>query len=142
MIKIWGPEQNARRAHADFKSFSESIIADAETSPRKTRGWSKPDRELTEKQIRRKERAERKLAELRRYQGMPDPELKFPYIVRCLRGWDLMRQGIFDWPKDEKIDPLRVLGMSLEDLDPIRRDCRVYILFSRNFSVSLANVVG
>lgn len=25
--------------------------------------------------------------------------------------------------------------MSLEDLDPIRRDCKVYILFSRNFSV-------
>jgi hypothetical protein len=44
-------------------------------------------------------------------------------------------KGIFDWPY-EGIDPLRVLGMSLEDLDPIRRDCKVYILFSRNFSVS------
>ena len=43
-------------------------------------------------------------------------------------------QGIFDWPQ-EGIDPLKVLGMSLEDLDPIRRDCKVYVLFSRNFSV-------
>jgi hypothetical protein len=81
LIKIWGEEKNARKAHADFKSFAETIIADAETSPRKTRGWSKPDRELTEKQIKRKERAERRLAELRKYQGMPDPEISFPYVV-------------------------------------------------------------
>ena len=27
--------------------------------------------------------------------------------------------------------------MSLEDLDPIRSDCKVYILFSRNYSVSV-----
>ena len=66
----------------DFKSFAETIITDAETSPRKTRGWSKPDRELSEKQIKRKERSERKLAELRKYQGMPDPEANFPYVVR------------------------------------------------------------
>lgn len=81
LIKIWGEERSARKAHADFKSFAETIIADAETSPRKTRGWSKPDRELTDKQIRRKDRAERKLAELRKYQGMPDPETRFPYVV-------------------------------------------------------------
>ena len=81
LIKIWGEERNARKANLDFKSFADAIIAEAETSPRKTRGWSKPDRDLTEKQIKRKERAERRLEELRRFQGMPDPDTKFPYIV-------------------------------------------------------------
>jgi len=81
LIKIWGEERNARKAHSDFKCFADAIIADAETSPRKTRGWSKPDRDLTEKQLKRKERAERRLEELRRFQGMPDPEAKFPHIV-------------------------------------------------------------
>lgn len=133
LIKIWGEDKNARKAHSDFKSFSEAIIADTETSPRRTRGWSKPDRELTEKQVKRKERAERKLAELRKYQGMPDSEAKFPYVVCLDPRWEADRKGLFDWPQG--IDPLKALGSSLEDLDPIRRDCKVYILYSRNFSV-------
>lgn len=82
LIKIWGDEKNAKKAYTDLKSFAETIISNAETSPRRTRGWSKPDREPTEKQVKRKERAERRLAELRKYQGMPNPEAKFPYVVR------------------------------------------------------------
>jgi hypothetical protein len=81
-IKIWGNEKNAKNAYTDFTSFAETIISDIETSPKKGRGWSKPEKELTDKQLRRKERAERKLAELRKYQGFPDPEIKFPHVVR------------------------------------------------------------
>lgn len=51
------------------------------------------------------------------------------------------QQGIFDWPQDG-IDPLKVLGMSLEDLDPIRSDCKVYILFSRNYSVRVRHYIS
>jgi hypothetical protein len=81
VIKIWGEEKNANRAYQDFKCFAEAIVGEAEISPKKSRAWSRPDRELTEKQIKRKERAERKLAELRRYQGVPDPSAKIPYVV-------------------------------------------------------------
>jgi hypothetical protein len=68
---------------------------------------------------------------------MPDPNYKFPFIVRPFLSLSRAScQGVFDWPKDPNLEPLKVLGMSLEDLDPIRRDCKVYILYSRNFSVS------
>jgi hypothetical protein len=74
---------------------------------------------------------------------MPDPNYKFPFIVPPLPPlFHCSCQGVFDWPKDPNLEPLKVLGMSLEDLDPIRRDCKVYILYSRNFSVSSSFVLG
>lgn len=74
---------------------------------------------------------------------MPDPSYKFPFIVPPLPYLSHTScQGVFDWPKDPNLEPLKALGMSLEDLDPIRRDCKVYILYSRNFSVSRYFLLG
>ncbi|KAF9986695.1 hypothetical protein BGZ65_006580 [Modicella reniformis] len=77
----------------------------------RTKGWAKPDRELTEAEKRKKARQEEREKEQQRYLGKPNMQCLFVHRIK--------------WPMERS--PLDWLGPNLRLLDPVRADCSAFI---------------
>ncbi|KAI1321609.1 hypothetical protein EDD11_003089 [Mortierella claussenii] len=112
-IELWGPTsciQKAKQALDHFAAFYHELSEKRQKGTR-SRGWAKPDRELTPAEKKKKERKDRKQMESQKHLGVPTEELPFNHCIK--------------WPKDLPIH--RLLGGNLQLLDPLRTEFRCFI---------------
>ncbi|KAF9428813.1 hypothetical protein BGZ94_000942 [Podila epigama] len=116
-IDMWGPHEAILIAKSLLDRFSQHHF-DMEQARKKTtrsKGWAKPERELTPAEKKKAERREKILQEQERYLGMP--QILPPY------------RHCFICPKDVPI--FRLLGNELQNLDSIRAEFKTYMWIDR-----------
>ncbi|KAF8927101.1 hypothetical protein BGZ58_010629 [Dissophora ornata] len=85
--------------------------AELKKKAKKTKGWAKPDRELTAAEEKKKKRKDLELMESRRYLGTPPGQCLFEHRLRCPSNFPV----------------LRLLGGNLHVLDDLRTECKSFI---------------
>ncbi|KAG0358840.1 hypothetical protein BGZ54_010253 [Gamsiella multidivaricata] len=112
-IELWGQTSCIQRAKSSLDQFAAFYQDLHETKQKmtKTRGWAKPDRELTAAEKRKKEREDRRRLESQRYLGRPTEECTYQHRL--------------NWPKD--LPAFRLLGGNLQLLDALRTECKSFI---------------
>ncbi|KAI8047407.1 uncharacterized protein B0P05DRAFT_560755 [Gilbertella persicaria] len=114
-IDIWGDEIAIKKT----KEYLDTIAARANEndtrSLRKTKKWSKPERELTEREKRRAERKQAKMDEEKRYQGLPAVPQNF--------------HAVFPLP-DKRLPLVRFMGDRGEEyFNSIRAECKAFLWY-------------
>ncbi|KAG0329912.1 hypothetical protein BGZ99_010023 [Dissophora globulifera] len=107
MVVPTEPQNQAPSSECDDYWFK----AEQQQKATRTKGWAKPERELTAAERKKKERKEKKVMESQRYLGRPPEQCAFEHRLR--------------WPKDLPV--FRLLGGTLHALDDLRAECKVYI---------------
>ncbi|KAF9101705.1 hypothetical protein BGX27_011377 [Mortierella sp. AM989] len=112
-VDIWGPPDCIQRAKHALNHFAKYYleVAEKKQKAKKTKGWAKPERELTPSEKRKKEREEKRRLEREKYLGMPTESCKYNHFI--------------NWPKD--LPAFRLFGGSLHLLDPLRNEFQCFI---------------
>ncbi|KAF9910473.1 hypothetical protein BX616_010856 [Lobosporangium transversale] len=112
-VEIWGPTACIQKAKQQLTYFASVYQDMAETKRKatKSKGWAKPERELTKAEKRKKERREKELFESQRYLNLPTEDLAFNHCIK--------------WPKDQPIG--RLLGSNLIVLNNLRTEFKCFI---------------
>ncbi|KAF9189876.1 hypothetical protein BGZ51_000139 [Haplosporangium sp. Z 767] len=78
---------------------------------RRTKGWARPNKELTPAEKRKRDYAEQLQLEKMKYLGTPNEECAYVHCIRIPKNFPL----------------LRLLGGHLENLDPLRTECKSFM---------------
>lgn len=113
-VDIWGDEEAVHKTKSFLDMIVSRLTENDTTLQRKTKKWSKPDRELTEKERRREERRQAKRDEEKRYQGLPKIAQDYTAV----------------FPLPDKTLPLpRLVGDKDAYLNQIRADCKAFMWY-------------
>lgn len=116
-VDIWGDEDAVRKTKSYLDMIVSRLTENDTTLQRKTKKWSKPERELTEKERRREDRRQARKNEERRYQGLP----KVPQDYHAT------------FPLPDKTLPVpRLVGDKDAYLNQIRADCKAFMWYEDN----------
>ncbi|KAF9437682.1 hypothetical protein BGZ76_011594 [Entomortierella beljakovae] len=113
-VDIWGPYECIQKAKQSLDHFAKFYLEVEEKKQRekRTKGWAKPDRELTASEKRKLARQEKRLLETQRYLGKPVDTCAYIHLI--------------NWPKE--ISAFRLLGGDkLHILTPLRNEFKCYI---------------
>ncbi|KAI8393796.1 uncharacterized protein BYT42DRAFT_542000 [Radiomyces spectabilis] len=112
-VDIWGDRVAVEKAkkHLDFLASQAALNHPVKT---KTRKWSKPERELTERERQKAERRLARLAEEKSYQGQPPTPQPFT--------------AMFALP-DQSVPIPKLLGEKDSYLNSLRSQCKCYMWF-------------
>lgn len=113
-VDIWGDEESIQKAKSYLDMLATQLMDQDTRTLRKTKKWSKPERELTEKEKRRAERKQAKEDAKKKYQGLPPVTQNY--------------YGIFPLP-DTKVPLLLLTGESEKFLAQIRSECSAYLWY-------------
>lgn len=111
-IDLWGDPSCIDKAKHSLNMIANRIAELDVTLLRKTKKWSRPDRELTNEEKRREEKRQQRILEEKKYLG--EPTEKLPYY------------SIYYSPSDT-VSISRIVGNNDSYLNQIRIDCKTYI---------------
>ncbi|KAF9961549.1 hypothetical protein BGZ72_003155 [Mortierella alpina] len=112
-IDIWGSIESIQKAKLALDHLGRYYFEVAEDRQKatKTKGWAKPERELTPAEKKKRDRMEQRRQENQKYMGIPETECAFKHCVKL--------------PKN--MPATRLLGRNLHVLDPVRTECKSFI---------------
>ncbi|KAI7901909.1 uncharacterized protein BX663DRAFT_436641 [Cokeromyces recurvatus] len=113
-VDIWGDAEAIAKAKSYLDMIVSRLLDKESRTRRKTKKWSKPERELTEKEKRRAERRQARIDEEKRYHGLPP----------ILQNYN----AVFPLP-DQTLPLLRLMGENESYFNRIRADCKCYIWY-------------
>src|ERR1051325_188972 len=114
---MWGgTRENLDQALKQWNTLAENVLAKdlQERSKRKVKGWAKPEKALTEKQQKKKERRDAREREERNYTGFQPNQKLF--------------NGHFVFPNVD-IPITRIIGDKEEVLHPVRAETKCYMWY-------------
>ncbi|CEI89147.1 hypothetical protein RMCBS344292_03516 [Rhizopus microsporus] len=111
-IDLWGDSLCIDKAKHSLNMIANRIAELDVTLLRKTKKWSRPDRELTNEEKRREEKRQQRILEEKKYLG--EPTEKLPYY------------SVYYSPSDA-VSINRIVGNNDSYLNQIRIDCKTYI---------------
>ncbi|ORE10903.1 hypothetical protein BCV72DRAFT_198671 [Rhizopus microsporus var. microsporus] len=111
-IDLWGDPLCIDKAKHSLNMIANRIAELDVTLLRKTKKWSRPDRELTIEEKRREEKRQQRILEEKKYLG--EPTEKLPYY------------SVYYSPSDA-VSINRIVGNNDSYLNQIRIDCKTYI---------------
>ncbi|KAF9926385.1 hypothetical protein FBU30_004017 [Linnemannia zychae] len=120
-VDLWGNQKNIQRAKQALDHLGQFYHGRAEMRQKATRtkNWTRPERELTPAEKKKRDRELKRQEERQRYLG--DPTEEFPF-THCLA-----------WPTDIPI--FRHLGGKLERLDALRAEFRSFIWLDKDMNL-------
>ncbi|KAG0285390.1 hypothetical protein BGZ96_010353 [Linnemannia gamsii] len=123
-IDLWGTHKNIQSAKAALDHMGKFYLGRAEKRQKetKTRGWARPERELTPAEQKKKDREIKRQQERQKYLGDPTEEFSFTHCIA--------------WPKEVPI--YRHLGGKLERLDALRAEFRSFIWLDKAMNLYVA----
>ncbi|KAG9287826.1 hypothetical protein G9A89_017421 [Geosiphon pyriformis] len=126
-IEIWGTRQDLDQALKQWNSLASNLLTEQEQErrKRKVKGWAKPEKALTEKQLAKLERRRKREEEQKDYQGYPPDRKLF--------------NGFFVFPNKE-IPVAKIVGEKEEVLNPVRAETKCYMWYEPG--ENLFKVVG
>ncbi|KAF9955799.1 hypothetical protein BGZ70_010113 [Mortierella alpina] len=112
-IDIWGSIESIQKAKLSLDHIGRYYFENAERRQKatKTKGWAKPERELTPAEKKKRDRVEQRRQENQKYMGVPETECAFKHCVKL--------------PKN--MPATRLLGRNLHVLDALRTECKSFI---------------
>ncbi|CAJ0846985.1 2333_t:CDS:10, partial [Entrophospora sp. SA101] len=110
---------NLEQALKQWNNLAENILTEQqkEKSKRRVKGWARPEKALTDKQLRKLQRKEAREKEEQDYRGVCEDK---PFY------------GVFLFPNAQIPIPM-IIGEKTEILDPIRVETKCYIWNDRNY---------
>ncbi|RHZ72155.1 hypothetical protein Glove_245g8 [Diversispora epigaea] len=129
-IELWGARKNVESAIRQWSSIAENLLTDKLQRQKefKVKGWAKPEKALTKKQLEKKKRREERERKETDYRGFPESSNPF--------------SAHFYLP-DHTIDTSRFVGEREEVLNPVRAQTKSYIWFEpgpNRFTASADNI--
>ncbi|KAF9340807.1 hypothetical protein BGZ91_000128 [Linnemannia elongata] len=123
-IDLWGTHKNIQSAKAALDHMEKFYHGRAEKRQKatRTRGWARPERELTPAEQKKKDREIKRQLERQKYLGEPTEEFPFTHCIA--------------WPKEVPI--FRYLGGKLERLDALRAEFRSFIWIDKAMNLYVA----
>ncbi|KAF9549303.1 hypothetical protein EC957_004217 [Mortierella hygrophila] len=123
-IDLWGTYKNIQSAKAALDHMEKFYHGRAEKKQKATRtkGWARPERELTPAEQKKKDREIKRQQERQKYLGEPTEEFPFTHCIA--------------WPKEVPI--FRYLGGKLERLDALRAEFQSFIWIDKAMNLYVA----
>ncbi|KAG0379789.1 hypothetical protein BGX24_011731 [Mortierella sp. AD032] len=123
-IDLWGLRTNILRAKQALDHIGQFYHGRAEKKQKATRtkGWARPERELTAAEKKKRDRENQRQQERQKYLGEPTEEFQFTHCIA--------------WPKEVPI--FRHLGGKLERLDPLRAEFQSFIWLDKAMNLYVA----
>ncbi|KAF9133774.1 hypothetical protein BGW39_008951 [Mortierella sp. 14UC] len=123
-IELWGSHQNIQHAKQALDHIGQFYHGRAEKRQKATRtkGWARPERELTPAEKKKRDREIKRQQEQQKYLGEPTEEFPFTHCIA--------------WPKEVPV--FRHLGGKLERLDALRAEFRSFIWLDKAWNLYVA----
>ncbi|KAF9903336.1 hypothetical protein EC991_003983 [Linnemannia zychae] len=123
-IDLRGDLQNIQRAKQALDHIGQFYHGRAEKKQKatRTRGWARPERELTPAEKKKRDREAKRQMEQQKYLGEPTEDFPFTHCIT--------------WPKEVPI--FRHLGGKLERLNDIRAEFRSFIWLDKAMNLYVA----
>ncbi|KAI9261739.1 hypothetical protein BY458DRAFT_515758 [Sporodiniella umbellata] len=113
-IDFWGDSAAIEQAKRQLNLIANRLAEDDPSPARTTKKWSRPERQLTEKERRREDRRQQRILEDKKYLG--EPTEKQPY------------QSVYFVPQGS-VGIESIIGINESFLNEIRVDCKTFIYF-------------
>ncbi|KAG1470753.1 hypothetical protein G6F56_002500 [Rhizopus delemar] len=123
-ISLWGDQIAIDKAKRQLNLIAVRLSEEDPTPTRTTKKWSRPERELTEKEKRREEKRQQRILEDKKYLGEPTEKQAYYSVYYVPEG---------------NVSITNLVGLNDCYLNEIRVDCKTYIEFdppSRTFRMS------
>lgn len=120
-IDIWGDTEARDKAKRHLTLLANRITEEDPMPSRTTKKWSRPERELTEKEKRREEKRQQRILEEKRYLGEPAEKQSY--------------HSVYYIPQDRSVSIAHILGNNESYLNEIRVDCKTFIEYDLQLGV-------